>query len=640
MLVIALSILMATAMASDVIHESRRVLEADTNVGFMVVDAVSGQPTVSVGPNGQARVKIVADGARSIAGAQFDVAFDPTVIRVNASSVQPGSLGAGVFFQHKVDNTQGRLYVAFARPDAVGRETFTVVEADLTVDRAVSGCFPISIRNLIAVNGSAPPAQVAATAVGGSVCPRETEPVELSVVAADQGRAEVDVPRGGAVKMQLVANNAGRLAGIQAIIDFDQNVVNVHPGGVVVGPLLSGFVSEINVDNLNGKVLLVAANAQSLGVASVVVADIEFRALPTASRCTGVSLQDVIVGDGSIPSKRLQTDVNHARICVAESDGAPVEFKPARILASPGHDFKLDLWTNTPSTQEVTGVEIHAEFDPELLTVVNPVTRVPSKQIQSHLEDLPIVLANSVNNEAGTIVFSSGTLSKPNPVGALKFASVTFTVNSVASLDVETQVKFTFQTGETTKVSVGGSTVSGTHRDATVEIGSGLLGSVWLEGTSRPLEGFEVPVTVKFYNPGVRLDRLDAIEPLRVFETWTAPAHTPAGLRAEFFMPGVPLGRLDVTIDSEHTLMNIIRGVQITSRSKTVDLGTLIEGDADDNGVIDILDFTLLAQAFLKCEGIVRYDAATDFDRTGCVNILDFTLFSENFLKSSPILIQ
>ncbi|MDP6453533.1 MAG: hypothetical protein QF898_09520, partial [SAR202 cluster bacterium] len=103
MLVIALSILMATAMASDVIHESRRVLEADTNVGFMVVDAVSGQPTVSVGPNGQARVKIVADGARSIAGAQFDVAFDPTVIRVNASSVQPGSLGAGVFFQHKVD---------------------------------------------------------------------------------------------------------------------------------------------------------------------------------------------------------------------------------------------------------------------------------------------------------------------------------------------------------------------------------------------------------------------------------------------------------------------------------------------------------------------------------------------------------
>lgn len=639
-LVLALLILVTVSQVTGVAQNLTPVAEADTGVRFMVVDAASGLSDVTVGPGGQAHVKIIADGASSIAGAQFHLAFAPSIIQVIADSVRPGILGDGVLFQHHIDNAQGRLSIAFVRPDPVGEQTFTVAEAILTVNIAAGKCALLSIRDLIAVDGSIPPAQVSAAVIDGSVCMGVSEPVKLSIVTVDEGHAEVDVPRGASVKMKLIAENAGPLAGIQAVVKFDSTVVNIPQGGVTFGPLLTGIVSAINVDNDHGELRLAAASSQSLGVDSAVIAEIEFSVLQHASNCTSLSLEDVIVGDGSIPSKPLQTELRTGLICVVEPGGAPVEFRPARVLASPGHVFELDLWTNTPLTQEVTGVEVYVKFDPELLTIVNPVTHVPVKQIQSSLEVLPIVLANQVNNAEGTFVYSAGTLATPNPKGALKFASVTFNVNSNAPLDVTTLVQFRFAPGETTKVSVGGFTIPGTHKNATIEINSGLTGRVWLQGASRPLEGFEVPVTVRFYNPGVRVDRLDSTVPLRTFERITAPVETPNGLAAEFFMSGVPLGSFDVTIDSEHTLMNLLRNVEIGSETRILNLGTLIEGDANDSGVIDILDFTLLAQAFLKCEGKIGYDARTDFDRSGCVNILDFTLFAQNFLRASPILVR
>ncbi|MCH8309009.1 MAG: hypothetical protein IIB17_00760 [Chloroflexi bacterium] len=639
-LVVALFVVAMISQVTDVAQNSASVVEADTGVRFMVVDAATGRSDVTVGPEGQARIKIIAEGAQAIAGAQFHMIFAPSMIRVNASSVLPGNLGTGSLFEHNVDNAQGRLSIAFARPSPVGAHSFTVAEAELTVNVAAGECTLLSIHELIVVNGSVPPAQVPATVSDGSVCNRVSKPVELSIVTVDGGNAAVDVPSGGSVKMKLIADNARLLAGIQAVVKFDPTVVNIPQGGVVIGPLLSGFASAFNVDNSHGELSLALANAQSLGAESAVIAEIEFRVLRNASACTSLSLENVIVGDGSIPSKPLRTQLREGLICVAESGGAPVEFKPTRVLASPGHVFKLDLWTNVPPTQEVTGVEVYIKFNPELLTVVNPITRVPTTHIQSTLEDLPIVLANTVDNLEGTFVYSAGTLAKPHPRGALKFASVTFNVNSAAPLDVNTQVRFKFAPGETTKVSVGGFTIPGTHRDATVEINAGLTGRVRLEGASRPIEGFEAPVTVKFYAPGVPLDRLDAVTPLRTIERETAPVQTPDGLAAEFFMPGAPLGRFDVTIDSVHTLMNIVRGVEIGSETRILDFGTLVEGDADDSGVIDILDFTLLAQGFLKCEGKTGFDARTDFDRSGCVNILDFTLFAQNFLRASPILVR
>ena len=177
-LVVALFVVAMISQVTDVAQNSASVVEADTGVRFMVVDAATGRSDVTVGPEGQARVKIIAEGAQAIAGAQFHMTFAPSMIRVNASSVLPGNLGTGSLFEHNVDNAQGRLSIAFARPSPVGAHSFTVAEAELTVNVAAGECTLLSIHELIVVNGSVPPAQVPATVSDGSVCNRVSKPVE------------------------------------------------------------------------------------------------------------------------------------------------------------------------------------------------------------------------------------------------------------------------------------------------------------------------------------------------------------------------------------------------------------------------------------------------------------------------------
>jgi hypothetical protein len=101
---------------------------------------------------------------------------------------------------------------------------------------------------------------------------------------------------------------------------------------------------------------------------------------------------------------------------------------------------------------------------------------------------------------------------------------------------------------------------------------------------------------------------------------------------AEFECDGVA-GTFDVVIDSTHTLPKLIQNVAIPSTQGTLHFGTLFEGDVDDNGLVNVLDFTRLVASFLECNGDAEFDAGADFDRDGCVRILDFTLLADTFQK-------
>ncbi len=57
---------------------------------------------------------------------------------------------------------------------------------------------------------------------------------------------------------------------------------------------------------------------------------------------------------------------------------------------------------------------------------------------------------------------------------------------------------------------------------------------------------------------------------------------------------------------------------------------TELEGDINSDGVVNILDYTLLSNAF----GTSNVDA--DINNDGTVNILDYTILSNNFGFTSP----
>ncbi|MDD5094245.1 MAG: IPT/TIG domain-containing protein [Dehalococcoidia bacterium] len=153
---------------------------------------------------------------------------------------------------------------------------------------------------------------------------------------------------------------------------------------------------------------------------------------------------------------------------------------------------------------------------------------------------------------------------------------------------------------------------------------------ITLQGFSRPESGWVIPVTVKFFTPGVNV--------LTATPLYTFPAMTNKveGMAACTVGP-IPVGTYDITLDSGTevesgtTLMNVQRGAVIAVSGMPVDMGTLLEGDADNNGTIDVTDFGIFQTAFMSS------DPAADFDRNGIVDISDFGLLAVNFMKTSPV---
>jgi hypothetical protein len=93
----------------------------------------------------------------------------------------------------------------------------------------------------------------------------------------------------------------------------------------------------------------------------------------------------------------------------------------------------------------------------------------------------------------------------------------------------------------------------------------------------------------------------------------------------------------DMTAVSEHTLLNVKRNVTVIAPSNTVNLGTLLEGNANNNDRVNILDFGLLATSYGKSQGNPAYNPLADYDRNDVVNIFDFGLLTTNYLKIAPL---
>lgn len=88
-------------------------------------------------------------------------------------------------------------------------------------------------------------------------------------------------------------------------------------------------------------------------------------------------------------------------------------------------------------------------------------------------------------------------------------------------------------------------------------------------------------------------------------------------------------GSYQVWVKHSHTLATL---TNVTlNGNQTVAIGTLKEGDADNNNIVNITDFSVMAAAFGTLSGQGGYNAAADFNGDGSVNITDFSLLASNF---------
>jgi hypothetical protein len=93
-----------------------------------------------------------------------------------------------------------------------------------------------------------------------------------------------------------------------------------------------------------------------------------------------------------------------------------------------------------------------------------------------------------------------------------------------------------------------------------------------------------------------------------------------------FTVTGITPGTYNICVKNSHTLSSLRSGVPLVAGTNVVNLGTLREGDGNNDDYITIVDFSVLASGYFPA-----YDARGDFNQDGYVNILDFSLLARNF---------
>jgi len=100
-----------------------------------------------------------------------------------------------------------------------------------------------------------------------------------------------------------------------------------------------------------------------------------------------------------------------------------------------------------------------------------------------------------------------------------------------------------------------------------------------------------------------------------------------------FSLSDIEPNTYEIRVKNSHTLQNL-RTVTLAGGPNSVDFGTLREGDANNDNWITLLDFSVLAAAFGKCDGDAGYDTSADFNADGCVTLIDYSLLAGNFGQS------
>lgn len=101
-------------------------------------------------------------------------------------------------------------------------------------------------------------------------------------------------------------------------------------------------------------------------------------------------------------------------------------------------------------------------------------------------------------------------------------------------------------------------------------------------------------------------------------------------LDGNFTLSNVQPGTYNVWVKHAHTLANMEQ-VTITSADVSLNLGTLLEGDADNGNSVSLSDFSLLASSYGTSTGDPNYNASADFNADGMVQLIDFSLLASNY---------
>ena len=296
---------------------------------------------------------------------------------------------------------------------------------------------------------------------------------------------------------------------------------------------------------------------------------------------------------------------------------------PAYLITGAGVPFWVEIRVNT-GIASIETLDTHVNFDPAVINVTS---------IESIVRPDWIEMQNEYNNGDGTLDYAAVTLDSDS--GDFVVCSVAFLSLipgfSPLTFSVEPQDRCTSAywgyidlcsgnvTGSSVSVLAVTPTPVPTMQTPTPEPVMGRLnGRLTLQryGVAPPDSSWIVPLTVTLCRDNSEVD-------------FYYPTTNDSGA----FSIWAPAGEYDVLVKNRHTVA--IRTLEVTippgETANWTDLGTLPEGDADDDNAVISTDFFLLRASYNQGEGDPAFDARCDFNQDGTVTSVDFFLLRDSY---------
>ncbi len=174
-----------------------------------------------------------------------------------------------------------------------------------------------------------------------------------------------------------------------------------------------------------------------------------------------------------------------------------------------------------------------------------------------------------------------------------------------------------------------------------------LYGKSILQGGERSYPGHNIPLTVNLYSPDTVITSANVLteSPLysysTVNETLAVVGIKTSTHTVTWIGPCIPPGTYNITISSPHTLINLKENVELHYEGTLIHMGTLIEGNSNNDTRISGSDLSMLLNDYLAEPGDENWnEGRCDFDRNGIVDSIDFSILAMNYGKTAPQNVQ